>query len=1529
MKLKYRLFGSYLAIITLALISCLLTWNGYRTVHTRLVATTQDILPGQQAMMSAKQSALATIVESRDYLRSGDEIHVQYARENMDDLRESLHTHLEHATHVGEQEKSVAEEMERRGLHLIKLCNGLIDSHQRGASEETLSESREEICLCKAELFEMLDQHLAVHEQELLDAQNGIYQTITSGSRIFSATGILLLALGLFIALYTAKSILEPIHELETGAEIIGGGDLDFRLDIKTGDEIEQLAAAFNGMADQLANMMDTLEQRVAERTRDLSASEKRFRDVAENMADWIWEVDGAGRYTYCSEGVVALLGYTPEEMLGQTPFEFVPPGEAARVGEVFAGIAANEHPVVDLENRYLTKDGREVVLLTNGVPILDSEGNLLGYRGVDKDITERKRAEEALRESEERYRSLFESVPVGLYRSAPTGQLLDANPTILRMLDYPDRESLLAVNADDIYVNVKDRQRWQALMERDGFVRDYEQQFHRRDGTVIWVEDNAQAIRNQDGSILYYEGSLKDITERKRVEEALSEQKSLLDEIFNGVQEGIGIVDENETIIFCNPAYADIFEQKKDYLVGKSLLSFFDAEVRSMILQQTKVRQTGQISTYELALVTAKGNRKHIRVTVSPRFGEDGSYAGAFGIVLDITERKRAEEEVQRRATQAALIYEVGQRVSGELELDALLSGIVTAVCDAFGYYSAMLMLLDEKAERLTLQSIAGGYAGVFPQDLSIAVGEGIIGYAALTGETQVSGDVIQNPHYVRKAQEETRSELAVPIESGQQVIGVLNLQGHEFEAFDETDVVAMETLSTQIATAIENARLLQDTRTHVEELAVLNELGQALTTRLDVEQVLDETYRGASRLMDTSNFYIALHNPDKEEEITFALDVVEGEVQEPYVTRPAGRGLAEYVIHNRTPLLIEADLPERLKEMGIELAGRAALSWVGVPLVVGDRVLGMMAAVQGHTTSRAYDEHDRDLLLSIANQTAIALQNAYLFEETRRRAAQLALINDVGGKIAAVLELDSVLDRAAHLVQESFGYHHVALFTVDRERDEMVMRTRAGDFAPLFPRDHRLKLGQGMVGWVSLHGEALLANDVETEPRYVNLYPDVIPTRSELSVPIRVSQEVMGVLDVQSPRRDAFDENDVMVIETLADQVAVAIDNARLYEAVQRELVERVRAEEALAQSVSLLQATLESTADGILVIDIVGKIVNFNQRFTEMWRIPDDVIASQDDDQALAFVLDQLSDPNEFITKVKELYSRPEAESFDVLHFKDDRIFERHSQPQRIEDKVVGRVWSFHDVTERKRAEEALERQAEELARSNTELEQFAYIASHDLREPLRMVTSYLQLLQRRYKGQLNTDADEFIEFAVDGATRMRALINDLLTYSRVSTRAKPFEPTDCCAVLDHTLANLKIAIKENDAVVTCDDLPTVMADKVQLTQVFQNLVGNGIKFRSDRPPKVHVGVERNDGEWLFSVRDNGIGIDPQYFERIFLVFQRLHGRSEYPGTGIGLAVCRKVVERHGGRMWVESEPGQGSTFYFTIPGGRLVE
>jgi len=384
----------------------------------------------------------------------------------------------------------------------------------------------------------------------------------------------------------------------------------------------------------------------------------------------------------------------------------------------------------------------------------------------------------------------------------------------------------------------------------------------------------------------------------------------------------------------------------------------------------------------------------------------------------------------------------------------------------------------------------------------------------------------------------------------------------------------------------------------------------------------------------------------------------------------------------------------------------------------------------------------------------------------------------------------------------------------------------------------------------------------------------------------------------------------------------LAFVVFALRRWRELRQEVAQRVRAEEELRESEQRLKALIENAPEGMHTHDLRGILLDANKKWESLTGYArDELVGRNPVDVGLI--------PREYVAKSVRLLERSrkgEATGPDEMELmkKDGTriMLEVSTFPVRRGGQVEV-LGISRDITERKRADMKLKETMEELARSNAELQQFAYVASHDLQEPLRMVTSYVQLLARRWRGKLDRDADEFIAFAVDGAIRMQDLINDLLSYSRLGTRANPFGMTDCNEVLENALNNLRLALDGSGAVVKYDSLPTVSGDSVQLVQVFQNLIGNAIKFRREQPPRVEVSVSKNEEEYIFSVRDNGIGIEPQYHERIFLIFQRLHSRAEYPGTGIGLAICKRVVERHGGRMWVESEPGKGSTFRFTIP------
>jgi PAS domain S-box-containing protein len=392
----------------------------------------------------------------------------------------------------------------------------------------------------------------------------------------------------------------------------------------------------------------------------------------------------------------------------------------------------------------------------------------------------------------------------------------------------------------------------------------------------------------------------------------------------------------------------------------------------------------------------------------------------------------------------------------------------------------------------------------------------------------------------------------------------------------------------------------------------------------------------------------------------------------------------------------------------------------------------------------------------------------------------------------------------------------------------------------------------------------------------------------------------------------------------EKTIEQLINELSELRSQNAELKQLITRsISAELVNEESKRYTENIVETVREPLLVLNAHLKIISANSSFYRTFKVnPDETIGS--------FIYD-LGNKQWDIPKLRELLEEvlPEKQAFD--DFEVSHLFEvighkimllnaREIYREDIGAKMI--LLAIEDITERKQVRSQLMVAMADLERSNKDLEQFAYVASHDLQEPLRMVSSYTQLLAQHYEGRLDEKAKKFMDYTVDGAFRMQRLINDLLTYSRIGTRGSPLETTDTHALLGEAIINLTAMIEEKRAIITNDDLPTLMADASQLMQMFQNLISNAIKFQEENVPHIHVSAQDKGREWVFSIRDNGIGIEKQYADRIFVIFQRLHTRQEYPGTGIGLAICKRIVERHGGRIWFKSEPGQGSTFFFTM-------
>lgn len=560
-------------------------------------------------------------------------------------------------------------------------------------------------------------------------------------------------------------------------------------------------------------------------------------------------------------------------------------------------------------------------------------------------------------------------------------------------------------------------------------------------------------------------------------------------------------------------------------------------------------------------------------------------------------------------------------------------------------------------------------------------------------------------------------------------------------------------------------------------------------------------------------------------------------------------------------------------------------------------------------------------------------------------------AVLSRANEAIVRIRDLESLFTEVCRIVADVGDF---PLVWIGQVKEQQVLPVAwsgpAADYLKEISVEVQGELGKGPTGTCIRENRTVVNDDFDINPA-TSPWRDIAILYgfcSSAAFPLRRRGMVTGAFTLYSTEPKAFDAEQVGLLESLSSDISYALDALE-----QEEL--RIRAEEGLRETRDYLENLIGYANAPIIVWDPTFRITRFNHAFERLTGLR----AAE----ALGKHLNILFPEESRVASLDHIRRALSGERWEAVEIPiektDGSVRTVLWNSANIYDKegtlISATIAQGQDITERKLAEENLRkardeleervqertkelsraseelaaraqelaRKSEDLARSNDELEQFAYVASHDLQEPLRMISSYVQLLSRRYSGRLDNDADEFIAYAVEGTKRMQQLINDLLAYSRVGTRGRPPVATDFEQVLSEAMANLKIAVEESEAVVTHDKLPTEVADEIQMVQLFQNLIGNAIKFKGHESPRIHISARPAGDEWIFSVQDNGIGIDPQFFDRIFTIFQRLHGRNEYPGTGIGLTVSKKIVERHGGRIWLESETGKGTTFYFAIP------
>lgn len=529
----------------------------------------------------------------------------------------------------------------------------------------------------------------------------------------------------------------------------------------------------------------------------------------------------------------------------------------------------------------------------------------------------------------------------------------------------------------------------------------------------------------------------------------------------------------------------------------------------------------------------------------------------------------------------------------------------------------------------------------------------------------------------------------------------------------------------------------------------------------------------------------------------------------------------------------------------------------------------------------------------------------------------AQAELLYEIGKRISSDLNLDTVLSEIVSAIYDAFDYFGVMLMFSDKRRKNLVLRSIVGGYKDVFPHHMKIVYGEGMIGQAAITGEVQLSNDVSKESHYVQKVKEI--TKSELAVPIKRGDEVIGVLDIQSNEYNCFDETDVTAMKTLSTQIAVAIENARLYEQAQKEIAERKKAENALRIEKAYLEQLFDNSPEAIVMVDNEGGILRINKEFTKMF--------GYKIDEVFGTTIDTVVVPREFYDEAVLITSRVKQKHSDtfetVRQCKDGSLINVSiiGTPVIVGRKQVAVYGIYRDITKRVQAEERRAQLLAEIEHANQELKDFAYIVSHDLKAPLRGMGSLIDWLATDYGDKFDDDGRELLRLLSSRARRMNDLIDGILQYSRVGRIHEEKVEIDLNQLVGEVIES--IVPPQHISVAIEGRLPTITGERTRMEQIFQNLIGNAVKYMDKPQGKVSVGCVSENGRLEFHVSDNGPGIEQKYFNKIFQIFQTLSPRDDVESTGIGLTLVKKIVEMYGGRIWIESEVGKGSTFKFVLP------
>ncbi len=652
----------------------------------------------------------------------------------------------------------------------------------------------------------------------------------------------------------------------------------------------------------------------------------------------------------------------------------------------------------------------------------------------------------------------------------------------------------------------------------------------------------------------------------------------------------------------------------------------------------------------------------------------------------------KILKDEAQKKAVQSDLLYRIGQRVSSELETKSLFNEIVKSIRKTYNYFHVAILYLDENTEKIKLKAISSAEPEKHLKELTLSLGQGMIGQAVLTGKIKITGNVRKNPHYVRIKEETIQSELDIPLKSGNKVMGVLSIQSDKLNAFDKTDITVMEILSTQIVSAIENARLYEQTKRRAVQSAIIYKTGQRVGSQLEIDALLPEIVTSVCDEFDYYSVALLMINEKSDHLILKAIAGENAKFAPVSSKIRMGEGITGYVAQCGETQ-VSGDI--RKNSHYVSFGKEKTKSELTVPLRSGKRIIGVLD-IQSDTLN-AFDKTDVTAMEILSTQIVSAIENARLYEQTKRRAAQTALIYEVGKRLSSNLNFKELLTTIVTTICEAFDYYGVMMLMYDEKYEYLTLQSITGGYVGTFPLDLRIAKGKGMIGQAAKTGKIQVSGDVSQDPHFVRKEKE--KTKSELSVPIKLGDKVIGVLDIQSDKLHAFDNTDVTAMETLSTQIASAIENARLYEQAQYEISIRNKTEKELEKRKSYLESVLQNAPDAIVTMDKSHNIVDWNEGAEKIFGYKEKEVLGKNIDNLI-------TSPDVKVESqgmTKQVLSGNKVPSRESIRYRKDGTSVNvivAGSPIIIENKFHGIVAVYTDITKRKKAEKELSQKNKEL-------------------------------------------------------------------------------------------------------------------------------------------------------------------------------------------------------------------------------------